>query len=46
MLRGTGAAFGVCNEALCAMRLANRSLPIKHIAEVIAEAMGIDCENF
>lgn len=47
----TGAAVTVCNDAGCTMNIAGMchkagvKTQVKHAAEVIAEAMGIDCDR-
>jgi L-lactate dehydrogenase complex protein LldE len=45
-LQNTGANVAVCNEAMCALSLGRGIVPIKHIAELLAEVMGIDVTRF
>jgi L-lactate dehydrogenase complex protein LldE len=45
-LNETGAVVGICNEAVCALRLGKGPLPLKHVAELIAEGLGIGTEHF
>jgi Fe-S oxidoreductase len=51
LIQKTGAAITICNDAGCTMNIAGMchkaAVPteVKHIAEVIAEAMGLDLES-
>lgn len=51
-IRSTGAANTVCNDAGCTMNISGMchrhgvETRVRHIAEIIAEAMGIDCDRW
>ena len=51
-IQQTGAQTTICNDAGCTMNIAGMchrhgvKTDVKHIAEVLAEAMGIECESF